>query len=129
MSWQLQVVSKLEMHAMINFLWVKWYNCIEIDRQLPEVHGESAMSHQAIPKQNNMFQNGHTDMNDAEYKRRPSTATNFVIAAHVKEYIIENRCIPTNKMYKLDISHGSVYKIIVDSLNFIKFVLDGCLIY
>ena len=50
MSRQLQIASKVEMRAVIRFLWAKRFNCTEIYGQLHEVYGENAMSRQAIAK-------------------------------------------------------------------------------
>ncbi|GBM91177.1 hypothetical protein AVEN_192306-1 [Araneus ventricosus] len=66
MSRQLQVACKLEMRAVVRFLWerrkLNCENCTEMYRQLREVHGEDAMSRQAIAKWCNMFEKGRTDI-------------------------------------------------------------------
>ncbi|GFS89936.1 HTH_48 domain-containing protein, partial [Nephila pilipes] len=61
--------AKLEMRAAIRFLWAQRCNCTEIYRQLHEVHGDSALSPQAIAKWCNMFANGRTHIDDAERAR------------------------------------------------------------
>ncbi|KFM62375.1 Histone-lysine N-methyltransferase SETMAR, partial [Stegodyphus mimosarum] len=64
-----------------------------------------------------MFENGRTDIDDAEREGRPATAT----TARVNECILANRRITINKISnELDISHGSVHKIIADHLEFRK---------
>ncbi|GBM40529.1 hypothetical protein AVEN_76936-1 [Araneus ventricosus] len=119
MSRQMQVASKLEMRAVIRFLWAKRCNCAEIYRQLHQVYGESAMSRQAIAEWCNMFENGRTDIGVAEREGRPSTATNSEIAARVNECILANRRIAIDEISsELDISHGSVHKITVKHLEF-----------
>ncbi|KFM73297.1 hypothetical protein X975_07259, partial [Stegodyphus mimosarum] len=121
MSRWLQIAPKLEMRAIIRFLWAKSCNCTEIYGQLHEVYGENAMSRQAIAKWCNMFENGRTDIDDAKREGRPPTATNSEIAACVNECILANRRITINKISnELDISHGSVDKIIADHLEFRK---------
>ncbi|XP_035215010.1 uncharacterized protein LOC118188628 [Stegodyphus dumicola] len=68
-----------------------------------------------------MFENGHTDIEDAQREGRPSTATNSEIAALVNECIFAKRRIIVDEMSnELDISHGSVHKIIADQLQFHK---------
>ncbi|XP_035210768.1 histone-lysine N-methyltransferase SETMAR-like [Stegodyphus dumicola] len=68
-----------------------------------------------------MFENGHTDIDDAEREGRPSTATNAETAARLNECILANRRITIDEILnELDISHGSVYKIIADHLKFRK---------
>ncbi|GBO07614.1 hypothetical protein AVEN_134017-1 [Araneus ventricosus] len=67
------------------------------------------MSRQATAKWRNMFERGHTDMDYAEREGRPTTSTNYEIAARVNELILANRPVEEDKIAnKLDISHGSV---------------------
>ncbi|GBN23082.1 hypothetical protein AVEN_40553-1 [Araneus ventricosus] len=107
-------------HAVIR-LWAKRCNCIEIYRQLHEVSDENAMSRQAIAKWCNKFENGLTDINDAESEGRPSTARNSEIAAHVNDSILANRPVAVDEIAnKLDISHGSAHTITVKHLEFNK---------
>ncbi|GBN34156.1 Double-strand-break repair protein rad21-like protein 1 [Araneus ventricosus] len=117
---QLQVVSKLEMLAVICFLWVKRCNCTEIYRPLHEVYGENAVSLQDITKWCNMFESCCTDT-DAERKGRPSIVTNSDVAAHVNESTISNRRMAVDEIAnKLDISDGSVHKITMNHFEFCK---------
>ncbi|XP_035220977.1 uncharacterized protein LOC118193925 [Stegodyphus dumicola] len=68
-----------------------------------------------------MFENGRTDIDDAERKGRPSTATNSEIAARVNECILTNRRKTIDEISnEQDIFHGSVHKIIADHLIFRK---------
>ncbi|GBM75450.1 hypothetical protein AVEN_182320-1 [Araneus ventricosus] len=109
------------MRAVIRFLQAKRCNCTEIYRQLHEVHGENAMSRQAIAKCCSMFENGRTDIDGVEKEGRPSIATNSEIAARVNESILANRRVAVDEIAnKLDISHGSVHKTIVKHLEFSK---------
>ncbi|XP_035205247.1 histone-lysine N-methyltransferase SETMAR-like, partial [Stegodyphus dumicola] len=107
MSRQLQIASKWEMRAVIRFWCAKMCNCTEIYGQLHEVYGENAMSRQAIAKWCTMFENGRTDIEDAEYEGRPSTATISEIAARVNECKLANRRITIDEISnELDITHG-----------------------
>ncbi len=108
------------MRAAIRTLWVKRCNCTEIDRQLHEVYFKHAMSCQAIAKWCNVFENGKTDIEDTERQGRP-TATNSAIASRVNQCILANRRIAIEEIFhELDISHGSVQKIIAEQLKFHK---------
>lgn len=81
--------------------------------------GENAMLGQAIAKWCNMFENRHTDIDNAECKRRPLTATNSQISACVNECILAKTCIAIDKfLNELDISQGSVHTIIAEWLKF-----------
>ncbi|GBO44884.1 hypothetical protein AVEN_137695-1 [Araneus ventricosus] len=121
MSRQLQVGSKLQMRAVIHFLWAKRCNCTDIYRQLNEVYGENTMSRQAIAKWCNMFENGCTDTDNAELEGRSSTATISEIAARVNESILANRRVAVDEIAnKQDISHGSMYNFTAKHLEFNK---------
>ena len=121
MSRQLQVLSKLEMRAVIRFLWVKRCNCCEIDRQLHEIYDENAMSSQVIAKWCDIIENRSSDIDDAERERRPFTATNSEMAACVSESIHANRhIIKIDISNELDIFHGGMLKVIVHELKFQK---------
>ncbi|GBM96916.1 hypothetical protein AVEN_105155-1 [Araneus ventricosus] len=90
-------------------------------RQLHEVYGENVMSRQAIAKWRNMFENGRTDIDDAEREGRPSTVTNSEIAARVNESILANRRLAVDEIAnKLNILHGSVHRTTVKHLEFSK---------
>ncbi|GBM57275.1 hypothetical protein AVEN_58586-1 [Araneus ventricosus] len=79
------------------------------------------MSRQSIAKWCNMFENGRTDLEDAEREGRPSTATNSEIAARVNESILANRRITIDEIStELDIYHGSAHEIIAEQLKFHK---------
>ncbi|GBO15576.1 hypothetical protein AVEN_268490-1 [Araneus ventricosus] len=79
------------------------------------------MSRQAIAKWCNMFENGRTDIDNAEREGRPSTETKSEIAARVNKSILANRRVAVDEIAnKLDISHGSVHKITVENLEFSK---------
>ncbi|GBM48987.1 hypothetical protein AVEN_55201-1 [Araneus ventricosus] len=65
-----------------------------------------------------MFENGRTDIDDAEREGSPSTATNSEIAARANESILANRRMAVDEIAnKLDISHGSVHEITVKHLE------------
>ncbi|GFT82552.1 histone-lysine N-methyltransferase SETMAR, partial [Nephila pilipes] len=68
-----------------------------------------------------VFENGRTDIDDADRKGRPSSATNSEIAVSGNECIFANRCITIDKISnEQDVSHGSVHKIIADHFQFHK---------
>ncbi|GFS37781.1 histone-lysine N-methyltransferase SETMAR [Nephila pilipes] len=76
------------------------------------------MSREAIEKLSNMFENGRTHIDDAERDERPSTATNSKIVARLNECILANVYITIDEISnKMDISYGSVHKIIADYLE------------
>ncbi|GBM13265.1 hypothetical protein AVEN_144404-1 [Araneus ventricosus] len=87
-----------------------------------EVYDENGMSRQSrIAKWCNMFENGRTDIDDAEREGRPSTAINSEIAARVNESIFANRRATVDEIANnLDISHGRVHNITVEHLEFSK---------
>ncbi|GBO33846.1 hypothetical protein AVEN_249908-1 [Araneus ventricosus] len=79
------------------------------------------MARQAIAKLCNMFENGCAYVGDAYSEGRPSTSTNAENVARVNERILANRCSTVDEIAnELDILYGSVHKIIVDHLEFLK---------
>lgn len=74
------------------------------------------MSHQTIIKDATIFQNGHTDIDDAEHEGRPSTETNSEIPACMNECIQANTFITIDKISnELHIFlHINVHKIITE---------------
>lgn len=55
--------SKIEIRAVIRFLWLKNYKSLQIHQEMCELYGENA-SRQAIEKWCNMFKNDHTNVTD-----------------------------------------------------------------
>lgn len=128
MARQLQGASKLEMRAGICFLWAKRCNCSETYRHVHEINCENAMSGQIILQWSSIFENERTDIVNAGREAIPWPSKN-VIAARVNNCIFAYRHIKIEKISnELFISHGSVHEIIAEQLNFIKFVLNGCLV-
>ena len=52
------------------FLWAKRSNCCEIYQQLHEVFDENAVPRKAIAKWYDIFENGGTNIDDAEREGR-----------------------------------------------------------
>ena len=68
-----------------------------------------------------MFENGRTSVTDAERSGRPDTATTTRNEERTMELIRENRRITVEKVAgRLNVSVGSVYSLIHDSLTFSK---------
>ena len=111
------MASRLEMQAMIHFLWAKRCNYCEIYWQLHEVYDENAKSRQAIVKWLDMFENACMAIDNAECKGKPSTATNSEITTFVSKCIHANSCIAIYEIFnELDISHEMCIKLLLISL-------------
>ena len=68
-----------------------------------------------------MFENGRTSVTDAECSGRPATATTTRNKERTLELIHENRRITVEEVAgRLNVSVGSAYSLIHDSLKFSK---------
>jgi len=68
-----------------------------------------------------MFKNGRTSVTDAECSRRPATATTTRTEERTLELICENRRMTVEEVAgRLNVSVGSAYSLIHDSLKFSK---------
>jgi len=73
-----------------------------------------------------MFENGHTSVTDAERSRRPATATTTRNEERTLELIREHRRITVEEVAgRLNVSVGSAYSLIHDSLKFSKLCARG----
>ena len=68
-----------------------------------------------------MFENGRTSVTDAEHFGRPATATTIRNEERTPEPIRENRRMTVEEVAgRLNVSGGSAYSLIHDSLKFSK---------
>jgi len=68
-----------------------------------------------------MFENGRTSVTDAERSGRPATATTTRNEERTLELILKNRRIKVEEVAgRLNVSVGSAYSLIHDSLKFSK---------
>ncbi|GFO15492.1 histone-lysine N-methyltransferase SETMAR [Plakobranchus ocellatus] len=116
------VWSKLEMTAVVRFLFAKGRKCSEIYRQIVENCGEHAMSMTQVCQWCSWFKDGRTSLQDEPRSGRPNTANNDWNTARVDELIKVDRRVKVKKIsLKLDIPKTNVYEIIVhDKLGYRK---------
>ncbi|GBN96809.1 hypothetical protein AVEN_6971-1 [Araneus ventricosus] len=82
---------------------------------------KSRISRQSIAEWCYMFKNGRTHVNNAYCEGIPSNSANAEIFARVNESILANICVTTEEIAnRLDISLGSVHKIIAKHFEFHK---------
>ena len=81
-------------------------------------YGDKVLSCRIVYEWIGMFENGRTSVTDAERSGRPATATTTRNEERTLELIGENRRITVEEVAgRLNVSVGSAYSLIHDSLN------------
>ncbi|GFN88050.1 histone-lysine N-methyltransferase SETMAR [Plakobranchus ocellatus] len=113
--------SKLEVRAVVLFLFSKGTKPSEIHKQIAETYGEGAMSRSRVYQWCTWFVEGRTSVGDEPKSGRPKTSTNEENTTHVDELI---RCDRRMKIceiaLKLEIPKSTVYEIVHDTLGYRK---------
>ena len=82
-------------------------------------YGDKVLSCRLVYEWIEMFENSHTSVTDPERSGRPATATTTRIEERTLELIHEERRITVEEVAgRLNVSVGSAYSLIHDSLNF-----------
>ncbi|GBL93444.1 hypothetical protein AVEN_59653-1 [Araneus ventricosus] len=87
---QLETHSNVEVRGTVGVLWAKRFTSTEIDSGISAVYGPHAMSHPAIVKWCQQFEDGRTDLNDAERQGRPTTVSTSDMVQRVGDIILSN---------------------------------------
>ncbi|GBO00940.1 hypothetical protein AVEN_6471-1 [Araneus ventricosus] len=117
---QLETYSNVEVHGTVRFLWVKRFASTEIHREI-SVHGPYAMSRPAIVKWCQQFEDGRTDLTEAERQGRPTTVSTSDMVQREKDIILSNRRVRVAHIaQELGISVGSAHSIVRRQLDYRK---------
>ncbi|GFN98193.1 histone-lysine N-methyltransferase SETMAR [Plakobranchus ocellatus] len=104
------VWSKLEMRAVVRFLFAKGTKCSVIYREIVENYGEYAMSMIQVYQWWSWFKDGRTSLQDELRSGRPNTANNDWNTARVDELIKVDRTVNLKESsLKIDIPKTNVY--------------------
>ncbi|GFO27367.1 histone-lysine N-methyltransferase SETMAR [Plakobranchus ocellatus] len=79
--------SKLEVRAVVGFLFCKGTKPSEIHKQIAETYGEGAMSRSRVYHWCTWFGEGRTSLGDEPKSDRPKTSTNEENTTRVDELI------------------------------------------
>ncbi|GFO02570.1 histone-lysine N-methyltransferase SETMAR [Plakobranchus ocellatus] len=113
--------SKLEVRAVVRFLFLKGTKPSEIHKQIAETYGESAMSRSRVYQWCTWFGEGRTSLGDEPKSGRSKTLTNEENTTRVEELI---RCDRRMKIHeialKLKIPKSTVHEIVHDTLGYRK---------
>ena len=113
--------TKEEQRSIICFLWAEGVPGAHIHLRMCAQYGDKVSSRRIVYEWIEMFENGRTSVKDAERSGRPATATTTRNEERTLELIHENRRITVEEVAgRLNVSVGSAYSLIHDSLKFSK---------
>ena len=113
--------TKEEQRSVIRFLWAEGVPGAQIHLRMCGLYGYKVLSRRIIYEWNEIFENGRTSVTDAERSGRQATATTTRNEERTLELIRENRRITVEEVAgSLNVSVGSAYSLIHDSLKFSK---------
>jgi len=113
--------TKEEQRSVIRFLWAERVPGTQIHPRMCAQYGDKVLSRRIVYEWIEMFENGRTCVTDAERSGRPATATTTKNEERTLELIRENRRITVEEVAgRLNVSVGSAYSLIHDSLKFSK---------
>ncbi|XP_062850161.1 protein GVQW3-like [Trichomycterus rosablanca] len=113
--------TKDEQRSVIRFLWAEGVPGAQIHRRMCAQYGDKVLSRRVVYEWIEMFENGRTNVKDAERSGRPTTATTTKNEERTLELILENRTITVEEIAeKLNLSVGSAYALVHNSLKFSK---------
>ena len=111
--------TKEEQRSVICFLWAEGVPGAQIHLRMCAEYGDKVLSRGIVYEWIEMFENDHTSVTDAERSGRPATATTKRNEERTMELIHENRRITVEEVAgRLNVSVGSAYSLIHDSLKF-----------
>ncbi|GFN76607.1 histone-lysine N-methyltransferase SETMAR [Plakobranchus ocellatus] len=114
--------SKLEVIAVVRFLFSKGTKPSEIHKQIAETYGEGAMSRSRVYQWCTWFGKGRTSLGDEPKSGRPKTSTNEENTTGVDELIRCDRRMKIREIaLKLEIPKSTVHEIVHDTLGYWKF--------
>ncbi|GFR61715.1 histone-lysine N-methyltransferase SETMAR [Elysia marginata] len=113
--------SKLEVRAVVLFLFSKGIRPFEIHKQKAETYGEGAMSRCRVYQQCTWFREGRTSLDDEPKSGLPKTSTNEENTTRVEELIKCDRRMKIHKIAsKLKIPKSKVHEIVHDTSGYRK---------
>ncbi|GFS07902.1 histone-lysine N-methyltransferase SETMAR [Elysia marginata] len=106
--------SKLEVRAVVRFLFFKEIRPSEIHKQIAETYGEGALSRYRVHQWCTWFEDGRTSLNDGLKSGHPKTSTNEENTTCVHELIKCDRRMKIREItLKLEIPRSAVHKIVM----------------
>ncbi|GFN97966.1 histone-lysine N-methyltransferase SETMAR [Plakobranchus ocellatus] len=113
--------SKLEVRAVVRFMFSKGTKPSEIHKQIAETYGEGAMSRSRVYQWCTWFGEGRTSLGDEPKSGRPKTSTKEEHTTRVDEFIRCDRRMKIREIaLKLEIPKSTVHEIVHDTLGYRK---------
>ncbi|GFO13271.1 histone-lysine N-methyltransferase SETMAR [Plakobranchus ocellatus] len=113
--------SKLEVRAVVRFLFSKGTKPSEIHKRIAETYGEGAMSRSRVYQWCTWFGESRTSLGAEPKSGRPKTSTNEENTTLVEELIRCDRRMKIREIaLKLEIPKSTVHEIVHDTLGYRK---------
>ncbi|GFO14950.1 histone-lysine N-methyltransferase SETMAR [Plakobranchus ocellatus] len=121
MALPIAVWSKLEIRAVVRFLFTKGTKCSVIYKEIVENYGEHTMSMTQVYQWCYWFKDSRTSLQDEPRSGRPNTANNDWNTPQIDELIKVDRRVKLKEIsLKLDIPKTNVHAIVHDKLGYRK---------
>lgn len=117
----LRICTKLEVRGVIRFLWAQGKRPAQIHREMAAVYGDDFMSLENVCKWVAQFADNRTSLDESGNSGRPRTSVTPANSARVQSMVQEDRRRTLKSIaMALDMSYGSVYDILHDTLGYRK---------
>lgn len=121
MAAPLEICSHVEQRAVIRFLSSEGVRPSEIYRRMKAQYGESCLNENRVFKWASSFKDGRTSVEDEPRAGRPKEASTPAKVQAVDKLVREDRRLKVGEIAEsLDVSIGTVHKILHDDLGYSK---------
>jgi len=121
MATRVFVYTKLELRGVIRFLWAQGKRPAQIHREMSAVYGDDFMSLENVCKWVTQFADNRTSLDESSNSGRPRTSVTPANSVRVETVVQEDRRRTVKSIATtLDMSYGSVYDILHDTLGYRK---------
>lgn len=121
MATRVCLYTKLELRGVIRFLWAQGKRPAQIHREMTAVYGDDFMSLENVCKWVAQFADNRTSLDESGNSGRPRTSVTPANSARVESMVQEDRRRTLKSIaMALDMSYGSVYDILHDTLGYRK---------
>lgn len=121
MATRVFLYTKLELRSVIRFLWAQGKRPAQIHREMAAVYGDDFMSLESVSNWVAQFADNRTSLDESGNSGRPRTSITPANCDRVESFIQEDRRRTVKSIaIALDMSYGSVYDILHDTLGYRK---------
>lgn len=110
-----------EQRSVVRFLWAKGHKPSDIHRDMQGVYGDDCMDRSNVSRWCAFFTDGRVSLCDAPRSGRPVTAASPQNVGAIEAAILNDRRVQLRTLsQRFNISYGTVYDIVHDTLKFRK---------